>query len=264
MTLNLVALVVHPEKSAITALTQRLYPEIQFMLVDYAHTLPDGFQSLLEKNYHICFIHSSYTAGLGAFFSDMHRAGKDATCLFVQMWDMLPDDFNEAPALEAGFSTVISQDVTKDDREALKELLRIEMHRQEVTQRVQDVRQAIEFLVKELDRTARERHRGRQKKLDQLIRSFISSQTDFDAEILDDYFRALTEHTEATVPFRSRKLKVPRWVLKRSPPNLSKDTYTGISCRVWLKMLEKFGAPVSEKEEMEDDSDPERKDRNDK
>lgn len=243
MALDLICLLVDPDPDTSQSLTQALWPEIQFKTADYTNSLVTAFQMLIDSNYNICFIHASFEKDLDSFFRDMRRLGRDKTCVFVQTWDKLAPNFDKSWAIETGFTTVISKSITPEERKILRELLRIEFHHQEVTRKIKDVGEAVQFVVKELDRVARERQRGREERFDTIIRNFVAMLTEFDEEVLSEYFRILEEHASNAPSFESKKVKIPPTVLARKLPYLYEDKYCGRSLRVWESLLKRFGVP---------------------
>lgn len=244
MSLNLVCLVVHPDRSITQSLEKALHTEIQFTSIDYAASISAAFQQLIQTNYNICFIHSSHTKDLDAFFGDMSKAGRDKTCAFVQLWQTVPEDLDKTKMLSQGFSAVISENTTPQEKTALKEVLKAELHRQEVTERVHDVKEAIGFLVKSVDRLAQDKQRGKDSDFDRLILDFITENTSFDEEVLHEYFEELGREAEASPSFKTKQLQIPEFLQRF--PGISKDRYKGTSLRVWERMLNKFGVPIDE------------------
>lgn len=253
---NLICLLVDIYADAVKRTTQALWPEIQFTKADYSNSLNDAFQKLVESNYNLCFIHNTFQENLDVFFRDMERLGRHKTCVFVQLWDRLPKDLDLTPILEMGFSAIISRDVSSDEKAALRDVLQLELRRQEIDRRVVDVQEATHFVIRELDRVAREHKRGHSKKFDNLIHSFIGMLTEFDDEVLDQYFDALIEESKDSPTFEVSKLKVPEEVLKRRLPHLDEDSYSGKSHRVWEKLLKHYGIAATEEAQPGADAKP--------
>lgn len=243
MILDLVCLLVHPQRESTKELAEVLHPDMQFALIDHAHSIGDAFQKLLNKNYNLCFIHNRFDKDFDVFMGDMTKVGRDKTCAFVELWDELPAGFDKEPYLDRGFAAVVSKEISQDEKITLQSLLKAEIHRQEVTRRIGDISEALQLLVRELDHAAQERQRGKKVEFNELVRNFVAAHADFDQEVLDEYFEGLSEHTSRAASFKSRKLNVPEAILKKRPPGLSKDVYSGMSRRVWQKMLKKFGVP---------------------
>ena len=246
MSLNLICLIVDIFADSVKRTTQALWPEIQFVQADYSNSLNDAFQRLIECNYNLCFIHSTFKENLDSFFRDMRKLGRDRTCVFVQMWDQVPSELDRTEVLEMGFSAVVGREISNDDKLALREVLRLELRQHEIDRRVVDVQEAMRFVVKELDRVARDHQRGKNEKFDRIIRDFISMLTEYDDEVLDHYFDALAEESTQAPAFKHAKIRVPINVLKRRLPHLGEDCYTGQSRRVWEKLLRRYGAPRDE------------------
>lgn len=243
MALDLICLIIDPDADTQQTLPQALWPEIQFTTADYTSSLVTAFQMLVDSNYNICFIHGSFAEDLDSFFRDMKRLGRDKTCVFVQTWDTLAQNFDKSWAIELGFTGVISKAITPEERKLLKELLRVEFHHQEVTRKIKDVSEAVHFVVKELDRVARERQRGNQEHFDTMIRNFVVMLAEFDEEVMNEYFSLLGERAQSTSSFEAKKVKIPAEVLARKLPHLTEDKYCGRSLRVWESLLKRYGLP---------------------
>jgi hypothetical protein len=247
MALRFDALFITPDAGLPKRVSEGLWPNIQFVVNDRATTLPDAFQKLVEHSYSICFIAPKYTDGIETFFKDMQTLGRDETCFFFQL-EQGYDPSGEIPKLIHGaIAGLVSATPTSAERAVLVELLEVEFHRAEVARRVTDVKDAVSLLVREIDLMARDRQRGRPRRYDISVKSFVELHLAFDKEVFSQYIDALTTLASAAPAFDVNSVAIPDAVLEKKLPNLTKDSYTGPSTRVWSKLLKKFGQRVDSK-----------------
>ncbi|RIL06942.1 MAG: hypothetical protein DCC75_10405 [Proteobacteria bacterium] len=257
MAITLTCLVIHTTRDLVEKVTQALWPEIQFTKSDFTASLTEAFQLHYDNIYNICFVSNAVVKDLDVFFRDMEKMGRLKTCAFIQVFDKLPPNFNRADSIARGFTGVITQEVTSEERTLLKEILKIEYHNQQVRERVHDVGTVAKILTEEIDRVAKEKLRGREEKLDKLLTGFVELQAEFDDQILGEYFEHLTAETEKAKSFEKKKVAIPAKVLKRKLPKLEDNKYSGASSRVWGMLLDKFGTKDGEQPPSESHSESE-------
>jgi hypothetical protein len=247
MALRFDALFITPEAELPKKVSEGLWPEIQFVAADRVSSIADAFQKLVDHSYSICFIAPSFTEGIDTFFKDMKTVGRDETCFFFQL-EQGYDPSGEIPKLIHGaIAGLVSAAPTAAEREVLVELLQVEFHRAEVTRRVSDVKDAVSLLVREIDLMARDRQRGRSRRYDTAVKSFVELHLAFDKEVFSQYIEALTTLASAAPAFDVNAVEIPDEILEKRLPSLTKDTYRGPSARVWNKLLRKFGQRVESK-----------------
>jgi len=247
MALRFDALFLHPDGGLPKRLSEGLWPDIQFVLADHCTSIADAFQRHVEHSYSICFIAPQFKEGIDTFFKDMKTLGRDQTCLFLQV-EAGYDPSGELPRLINGaIAGLISAAPTSAERTVLGELLQVEFHRAEVTRRVADVKDAVSLLVREVDLMARERQRGRARAFDKSVKSFVALHLAFDEDVYAQYIEALTTLAMAAPAFEVNAVAIPDEIIGKKLPNLTKDSYSGQSSRVWNKLLKKFGRRVEHK-----------------
>ncbi|MEZ4752765.1 MAG: hypothetical protein R3A13_00400 [Bdellovibrionota bacterium] len=105
-------------------------------------------------------------------------------------------------------------------------------------------------MLDEIDAAAQDIHRGAKPALNKVTNVLVELNTEFHFRYMK-YFEALTECTllrNATPP---KKLKVPDKILKKNLPELTDESYVGVSRRVWNKLVDIHGTDILEAETEE-------------
>ncbi len=216
--------------------------EYTFNDVEYTSTLHKAIQSLDEKPYDLCVVSDSFKdEEVETFFADFGKINQTGSCIFVYVPDLIPDDFDSEKYLRMGFHGVISLQGNYIDRSILKEALKDWHYEEEINKRCYDVDTALNLVLGELDRLARDRKRGKEKQFSSIPSEFIHLQTEFDDKILNRYYTKLMRKSSEAEPENAKTVQIPEVVLKRELPNLSENTYTGASQRVWKRLLKMHG-----------------------
>ncbi|MDC0358279.1 hypothetical protein OAO01_05625 [Oligoflexia bacterium] len=239
---KLIVLFIGRDIEAASDLTKVYGSDFCFEECDFTNKLHKAIQSVRDIAYNLCFISDQYSmAETRSFFADYEKLDKDQVCVFVQVRDQLEKDFDRTSLSAAGFTTIISRIGTHADKETLRETLKTLLFQDAIREKKITVEVALDIVLRDLDKVARERKRGRDCKLDKLAVDFIALQTEFNEEVLQKYFNQLAEKTGEAEPQNQHEVKIPTQVLQRQLPNLKSNTYTGASSRVWAKLLKRYG-----------------------
>lgn len=216
--------------------------EYTFNEVEFTNSLHKAIQSLDEKPYDLCVISDSFPdEELATFFSDYVKVNQTGGCIFVYALDLIPDDFDSDKYLKMGFHGVISLQGNFIDRSILKDALKEWHYEEEINRRSYDVDSALNLVLSELDRLARDKKRGIDKQFNQIPSEFINLQTEFDEQILHRYYAKLMRKANNAEPENAKGVKIPEVVLRKELPNLTENVYSGASQRVWKKLLRLHG-----------------------
>ncbi|MCB0354059.1 MAG: hypothetical protein KDD64_11055 [Bdellovibrionales bacterium] len=242
---KLYTLIVSPQDAS-GALAQQLIDaygdEYDFGEVEFTTSLLKAIQSLQEGSFDICCVAASYSdEEIREFFLDFNKLQLEKACAFVQVHSTLEPDFDRDMPKQFGLHGIISLQGTHVDREELSQALVDWKHEKEIVEKKIDVEGALNVVLRDIDRAARDLKRGKKQKMNQIPSEFISIQTDFDEEVLKSYFNKLSVKTEQSEPEEADLIKVPEEVLKKNLPFLEEDKYGGVSQRVWKKLLRKMG-----------------------
>lgn len=235
-------LVVDSVNGSAEELSKILRPEIEFAESEQVSSLYKALQALDDCYFGLCLISEMYGQNdLDVFFNDIKRLQKNKGCLFVQVRELIPENFDRSSLSDTGFPTIISRKGTFGDKEALLAAYNSLVHAKEVRKKITDVKTSMDLLLHELDRVADDRKRGRQTKFNSVPGNLVSGHTMFDPEVLDNFFEKL-EATAAAMPAEEiEKLDIPEKLLKEGLPGLSKEVYQGVSRRVWQRLKKKYG-----------------------
>jgi hypothetical protein len=151
------------------------------------------------------------------------------------------EDFDPMTYKNIGFHGVISMLGTHADREELRESLKDWRYEEEINKRSVDVDSALNLVLSQVDRIARDLKRGVKNKFDSLPFDFINTQTDFDDELQNRYFSKLEKKTSISEPENAKGIQIPDVILKKNLPKLLGNKYSGTSQRVWKMLLKKHG-----------------------
>lgn len=232
------ALFVDSSKEGIFTLQQGLLPELQFSTSHGTCSLEEAFSRHVSFPYQVCFVSSTLGEDILTFIKDIQILGRDSSCVFIQVTDQ---ELGVSPQVPYGFKTIISRKTTLEDKEAIYKALNFIPREIEVKRKSLDLQQAAILLLREIDREAQQRKRGRAAPLNKLAQGLISSYTQSDPELLQNYYNALIELTQQAVPAEPSALVLPEGILDRDLPGLGSDGYSGVSHRVWEMLLDKFG-----------------------
>ena len=235
-------LIVGPDPQATQDFTEVYNEHFHFESAESTRTIHKALQSHRECDYDACFIFDDFDESeLAAFFGDYEKLGKEKYCAFIQVRKKIPQEFDQESVKTLGFVSVVSMTATHADRELFAESVKDKSREKEIHRKKVDVKGALQVALRELDKAARNIRRGVAKSFNTLSVDFISTQTEFDEEILEKYYDDLSTKASEHEPDVAPQLDVPDQVLKRDLPNLSKGTYKGASDRVWKKLQKKYG-----------------------
>jgi len=230
------------------ALRKSLAPEFAFTSVDFTNSILKALQSLCETDYHVCFISEKFPkVELEGFFRDAASLNKRTACVFVQVRESVEGAFDRTSLRQLGFTTVISRAGTRSDKQVLKDALQEFLHAREVEKRVTTIDRSLKLVLEEIDRVSRERKRGQNKIYGGIVAEFIEGQTHFDEQVLQEYYEKLASQADQRPPAEASKINVPEAVLARKLPKLEQGKYTGVSHRVWNKLLRHHGVEEGKK-----------------
>ncbi|RMG40883.1 MAG: hypothetical protein D6719_09765 [Candidatus Dadabacteria bacterium] len=241
---ELITLIVDQQAHLAEELTEALKPEVELDEIDFTTSVHRAIQSHIQVDYNVCFISDKFPMeDLETFFRDFKKLEKknDPPCVFVQVKEKLDEKFDPEPFKKLGFSAFITRKGTHADKEALMEALKDFFHEHEIKTRTFNAARALNIWLSEIDRVARDKRRGKEAKLNTIAAEGISRETQYDEEVLNNYFRELEKKLENATPEESSHINVPDEVLKKDLPHLEKDKYSGASSRVWSKLLQKHG-----------------------
>ena len=240
--IELRALVVDKKPALSKELKRALLPEIEFLFIDFANSVRRAILSQSDESYNVCFISDVFTdEEVEMFFADIVKLGRQNACLFVKVVGELDPDFDRASLREKGFTTVITNKGTHNDKESLNEVFQEFLAESEVERKVRNVDDVMSLLVREIDKVAKDRKRGIDRKFNTISIDYIAEETTFHEDVLMEYFTALGNKTQQTPEKLYNRLAVPENVVSRDLPNLKDGTYTGVSQRVWDKLTAKYG-----------------------
>lgn len=221
--------------------------DFPFSTVDFTPSLHLAVKSIEETEFHLCLISSNFgTAELTGFFADIKRIDEKDGCAYLQVHPEIFDITDLEAPKEVGFQSIISEVGTHSDKENLNAALE-QWYAGEDTHEVKmDVASAINVLLRKIDDAASNLKRGIQTKIDAVPTEFITLKTVEDEGILSSYFKILRRKTQAAEPENADCLDIPEGIMQKSLPKLEKNKYTGVSTRVWRRLLKKHGVEESE------------------
>ena len=242
MELALKGLLVDKQGSSVEELEECLKPDLHFEYCNQVNSVHKALEKYMEGEYNVCFISSTFPEEeVREFIKDYEKVKKEMPCVFIQLRDTLSLEFDRSSVERIGFATVVSKIGDHRDKDALWEALKplIELLEKQSTQA--DVTRAVDSLMGDIDKVAKQRKRGAKAKLSTIYSGFVDDETTKNPELLEEYFETLVETAEEAKPFTAVKIEVPENILKKNLPNLEKDKYTGASHRVWDKLLDLHG-----------------------
>lgn len=227
--------------------------EPQLYLEDHrsTKTLLQGLRACEKEVYDICLVADSFEPNnLQGFFRDVKKIPTAEHTVFIQIKEKLPPDFDYGWAKELGFNTVVSLRKTAKDREEIQEVLQGLQSKGEIARRIRDVESAMDLVLKQIDQVAEDRRRGRASEFNTISTDWCVDRTEYDEAVLNNYFETLEEQTEEAAPAEATEIEVPEKVLTKKLPYLEKNRYTGVSSRVWRKLLKKHGKGRKDEEHV--------------
>ena len=234
------ALFVNPNTTSCTELIKSAAPEVVMSEQKFIKTLRMAIQTIEQKDFNVIFISESFPADdLNAFLKDLKLLDKQQLAI-VQTRQALTDDFDPKPILDLGFNAVVSYKGTHRDKEQLLALEAIIKEKQQFFERVVDVRSAVRLLLNELENSIKNKVRGRDYKYNGIATQHINRETVDMEALLEEYHSALANQSDDRKESVIRKLDLPDKVVQKFP-GAEKDSYTGVSIRVWDKLAKKFG-----------------------
>lgn len=256
------ALVVDRKEDNAESLLDALQPEFIFDELDFASTILNAIDCFEGVQYAVCFLSDSFPlAELNAFFEDIGSMNRDLNCVFAQVRESIPAGFDRYSLQTIGIDIVISRAATQQDKAGLQEAITKKSNASEVKERITDMSQALDILLREVDRRAENKKRGRNKKdAGTEPTAFIAMQTNFDEQVMARYYQTLTRKTYIARPSLADTLEVPQQVLERQLPRLTRSGYDGASSRVWEKLQRNHGVKVTNQEKIKPDNSKDSKD----
>ncbi|MBX7138503.1 MAG: hypothetical protein K1X83_11025 [Oligoflexia bacterium] len=259
MKTKLDVLVFEDSVSNTEGLKQALESHYELRSFDTAANVPDLLQLHIENHYDMCLVYDTWpNETVEMFYKDYLKLERNTKCVFAQIKNQVPEKFDRTSLRHLGFTTVVSTAINAHDLTALRLAFR-EKRQITVEERIDNVEQAVKLLIKDVDRIASDRKRGRDKSLQGVSAQFISGQTQVDPAVLEAYFDKLAQETESAAPTEHTEIVVPEEVVEKELPGLSKDGYAGASNRVWKKLVKAFGRKGESEEraaELPPESDP--------
>lgn len=247
MSEDLVVLFVGKDLDMAAKLTKIYGEEFHFTDCDYTNRLHKAIQSLREVDYNLCIITDSFPEEESkSFFADYDKLDIIERCVFVQVRKVVEREVDRYSLSDLGFDTIISEIGNHADRKTLRIALKEYFCKRAAKKDKVQIKNALDMVLDRIDNVARERKRGRDSKLLNTTGDLLLAQSELSEGELEKYFEKLTHKTEIAAPQNVDKVKIPKNVLKRQLPNLSENTYSGASARVWQKLLDRFGDTMSE------------------
>lgn len=223
-------------------LRELIYPAFEIGAYQIVYTAHEALEALINEEYNICLLPDFTTREESDnLMSDYRKLEKELECDFIEVREFLPDDFDRSSLRKQGFASVISHAITADDIHAIEETLKHQVRAEKIIDKANGVKESLGLLLRDLDRTAADRKRGRETPLRSISSQFISTETAFDEKVLKKYFNALSDQSAAQEAPQADSISVPDNILKKGAPGLSRDRYTGASQRVWKKLIRLYG-----------------------
>ena len=238
MSISLKAIIFDRDSTAARALSSQLTLIFNFDTVDVCNSLSELLQHHINQAYDLCIISDGTTLpNVTTFLSDFNKIEHPEPCVFAQVREEVPVEFDRNSLSAYGFATVISRQLDGNDVKALQPLVKTRKRREIIEEKKKTVGIAMNILLAELDRVAADRRRGKDTKLKSFSAGYISQESAFDESILQDYLDSLRDTTEKREAPKAVTIAVPEKLLKKNLPGLSSNNYSGTSHRVWQKLL---------------------------
>jgi hypothetical protein len=222
-----------------------LKPEYSCSPVEIVSSLAEAFQRHLEQEFRLCFIFQGFDAEHSVFFRDIKALGRDKTCHFILVTETERFEPISRDLIELGFSGQISLGVTKSDKQTIWELFERERQLEVIKERCLDMTETVRAALRTVDTAAKHLKRGRFKRVDQVLKTFIRGSTKLDESVMESYLKALQLQSDEAQPFKNLHLKVSEsW--KERLPEMEDDGYKGVSNRTWERLRKRWGKPTCE------------------
>lgn len=244
-------LIIDRDEQSSMALYDSLHDFLDLGEVDYTNSIPKGLSLCLESHYTMCLVCGNIfdRAHLRSFIKDVRKISQswEFPCGFVLVQDPEQKRFDEEAAKQMGFDCIMTRPkddghVGSEDRKSLLSLLKAVLYEREVQTRIYEINSSLETILKELDLVASEMKRGaKNKKLNKNLMRYIQDQALFDHKVLESYYRALMEKTGVSAPNEIISLDIPKEILEKNLPGMTATGYVGQSCRVWDRLVKRFG-----------------------
>ena len=233
---------VNATMSALEELDSRLQPEILFEYLDVVNSVHKAIQYHMDMDFQLCFIGDKFpTAEVNSFFADYQKLAKKTHCVFVQFRQTLAIDFDRGSLKKIGFDTVISLQGNSEDKAALVNALQAYILQEEYKEVLGGLPDVVENLMKEVDKIALEKKRGKNKSLNTIYSDHLKASAQKFENLHQDYIDKLTQVTDDAEPFTTAELQVPEDVIEKKLPHLRKKGYDGQSHRVFDRLLKLHG-----------------------
>ncbi len=242
------------ENGLIESLRTALSAHFEVAALESAPNLTDLLELHIKSHYDLCFLDDSLPQEhLGIFVKDYARLERGEACVFVQLRDQVGPEFDRTSLRELGFNTVVSRQINAADVIALQHALKLRGKWVEIHNRISNVEQAVALLIAHVDQISEEKRRGRTGRHKNVSAEYISKATTFDDQVLQGYYHKLLEELDKLKAPVIQSIEIPESILQLNLPELSKDSYTGASNRVWKK-LKKLFAKEAAKDTKQDES----------
>ena len=264
MALELKALVIDSSMSALEQLESKLQPEFEFEYIDIVNNVHKAIQYHIDMDFQLCLIGDKFPpAELNSFFTDYGKLQKENSCIFIQFRERLDLQFDRTLLTKTGFQTIISLQCDADDKAELLKALRPMLLKKEYEEVLTGLPDIVDNLMKEIDKIALEKKRGKDKSLSRIYSEHLKDSADKFTNLHQDYIEKLIKTADGAPPFERTKLKVPDKVIGRKLPNLQPTRYTGQSHRVFDRLRRLHGeksassetSPLARSEKESNDSD---------
>lgn len=217
---------------------------------DIAPTPTHGLVKLQEGKYQVMFYAGDISRDeLGLFVRDAARIDGVKDCIAFLLCDA-PGPTEDTIASVLGCAGVVGRQWIGSDQDKLREALAPLEKRlsewEEVKEKFIDVHDAVQLLIREVDCVARDRKRGAGTNFNTIAPDFLEMMSEMSNDLKDRYYSELMTATKEIEPEGFNKLEVSEDILKRELPRLTKDSYSGVSRRVWTMLSKRFGAEDEE------------------
>lgn len=222
-------------RERLVPLMEECYPNARFVEAD---SLLDALEVARDGAYVVCLINESLEPDrVKTFCDDLMRMRRSGSSQTVQLC------INQVGASEAPeyFNAAITQLWSPDDRACMKKVLSAFSAVRTHAERLASIGKAMDLLLRQLDKTAAERKKGRKKRLARIASGFIDHQMNRYQELSREYVDTLEKLLKNAQPAEDVAITVPEAVLKRALPELKEDGYKGVSDRVSEWMTGRFG-----------------------
>lgn len=251
MKLELKGLLIDSSSALLEELEKAFGPDIEFDYLDCVNSVHKAITYHMDMDFNICFFGESFpVAEVKIFHEDYKKLNKKTPCVFVQLRDAIPIDFDRTSLKEEGFDTVVTLKGDFRDKNALWDVLKLLIDKSDRDETLKDLDSIVENLMSEVDRVAKERKRGSKAKLGKVWSGYIQDKSKKFKDITEKFYDKLADASAESDPFAATKVAIPDEVLAKNLPHLYRERYKGQSHRVWEKLLNKHG--VSDKNSKEE------------